>query len=137
MITGPYAEVAWLWRETGWAGVLPLPPGRKGPPPTGFTGWAGVDPSGPDVQTWIDGPEGAGNIALRLPHGVYGLDVDAYGDKEGAAALGELQTLYGQLPATWAVTSRDDCVSGIRLFRAEMPVGRRWRDEPGGHGRGI
>jgi len=135
--TSSYAETAWQYRGAGWVGVVPLPPSRKGPPPRGYTGWAGVDPSGPDVQAWVDGPEGAGNIGLRLPEGVYGLDVDAYGEKEGAAALAELLERFGELPETWVITSRDDSVSGIRLFRAELPIGRRWRDEPAGHGRGI
>lgn len=137
MTSGPYAEAAWLYRGAGWAGVLPLPPGRKGPPPGGFTGWAGVEPSGADVQAWCDGPQAAGNIGLRLPLGVYGLDVDDYGGKTGGAALSRLVQAYGPLPATWTVSSREDTASGIRLLRAELAPGRRWRDEPGGHGAGV
>jgi hypothetical protein len=89
------------------------------------------------VQAWAEGPQGAGNIALRLPLGVYGLDVDAYEGKGGAGALGALEAAYGPLPATWTVTSRGDHISGIRLFRAELPAGRMWVDEPAGHGAGI
>lgn len=137
MSAGPYAQAAWAYRRAGWAGVIPLPPGAKWPPPGGFTGWAGIDPSGADVQAWIDGPEGAGNIALRLPEDVYGLDVDAYGGKDGGAALRAAEGRLGPLPATWVVTSRDDRVSGIRLFRARPPAGHRWKDEPAGHGAGI
>lgn len=137
MTTGPYAEAAWAWRDAGWVGVVPLPAGAKGPPPGGFTGWAGVDPSAADIMAWADGPEGAGNIGLRLPDGVYGLDVDAYGEKNGAAALAGLVEQCGPLPDTWVITSRSDGVSGIRLFRAELGIGRRWRDEPAGHGEGI
>jgi hypothetical protein len=136
-VTGPYEASAWTYRRAGWAGVLPLPPGAKWPPPGGYTGWAGVDPSGPDVQAWIDGAQGAGNVALRLPSGVYGLDVDNYGGKTGGAALARLVDELGALPATWVATSRDDGVSGIRLFRAALPIGRRWRDEPAGHGAGV
>lgn len=136
-MSGPYASSAWVYRRAGWVGVLPLPAGAKWPPPGGYTGWAGVDPSGPDVQAWVDGPTGAGNVALRLPPGVYGLDVDNYGGKTGGAALTRLVDGLGPLPATWTVSSRDDGVSGIRLLRAELPVGRRWRDEPAGHGAGI
>lgn len=137
MTSGPYAEAAWLYRAAGWTGALPLPPGAKSPPPGGYTGWAGVDPSGADIQAWTDGPEGAGNIALRLPVGVYGLDIDAYGAKQGASALTAAVSALGELPPTWRITSRDDGVSGIRLYRAELPPGRRWRDEPAGHGVGI
>jgi hypothetical protein len=134
---GPYARAAGAYWEAGWAGVLPLPAGAKSPPPHGYTGWAGVEPSGADVQAWVDGPQGAGNVALRLPEGVYGLDVDAYGSKSGATALGALVYDHGPLPPTWRVSARDDGVSGIRLYRAVLPPGRRWRDEPGGHGAGI
>lgn len=136
-MTGPYAGSAWTYRHAGWAGVLPLPPGAKTPPPGGYTGWAGIDPSGPDVQAWVEGPEGAGNVALRLPGGIYGLDVDDYGGKAGGAALAGLIERLGPLPPTWIVTSRVESVSGIRLFRAELPVGWRWRDEPAGRGAGI
>lgn len=134
---GPYARTVWLWRDAGWTGVLPLPVNAKWPPPGGYTGWAGIEPSGADVQAWADGPEGAGNIALRLPVGVYGLDVDDYSGKSGGAALGQLVERAGPLPPTWVVSSRDDSISGIRLFHAELPAGRRWRDEPAGHGAGI
>ena len=137
MKVGPYASAAWLYRAAGWTGVLPLPERAKWPPPSGYTGWAGVDPSGADVAEWIHGPEGAGNIALRLPHGVYGLDVDAYGEKTGGGALAAALGNLGPLPDTWVVTSRDDGVSGIRLFSAYLPPGRRRKDEPAGHGAGI
>lgn len=136
-MNGPYGEAAWAYWAAGWRGVVPLPVARKGPPPSGYTGWAGITPSGADVQAWCDGPQAAGNIGLRLPRGVYGLDVDAYGSKSGGAALEALQAALGPLPATWCVTSRTDGVSGIRVFRAELPEGRRWRDEPAGHGAGI
>lgn len=142
-MTSPYADTAGQYWAAGWRGILPLPENAKGPVPRGFTGWAGVEPSWPDISAWIEGGTGgprgyaAGNIALRLPRGVYGLDVDAYGTKRGAVALAALESRLGPLPPTWAVSSRDDGISGIRLFRAELPADRRWRDEPGGHGEGI
>lgn len=134
---GPYEHGALAWWAAGWEGVVPLGARAKWPPPAGRTGWAGVDPSYADVYAWAAGPEGAGNIALRLPRGVYGLDVDAYGTKTGGEALAALEAQYGPLPDTWVLTSRDDGRSGIRLFRATLPEGRRWKNEPGGHGRGI
>lgn len=140
----PYVAHALTYWRAGWRGILALPANAKGPVPRGFTGWAGVEPSWPDVQAWMD--EGvtngrarypAGNIALRLPRGVYGLDVDDYNGKTGGAALAALVELCGPLPATWIVSSRTDSTSGIRLFRADHGAGRVWKDEPGGHGAGI
>lgn len=140
----PYQATAWHYRRAGWTGVLPLPVNAKGPVPRGFTGWAGSDPSGPDVQEWIERGVSigrtsfpAGNIGLRLPRGVYGLDVDDYGTKTGGAALGRLVEAYGPLPPTWTVSSRVESTSGIRLFRADHGEGRVWKNEPGGHGAGI
>jgi hypothetical protein len=137
--SGPYGQAWEVYRRAGWAGVLPLPPGRKGPPPAGFSGWAGVDPSRADIQAWLDDPRlgPASNIGLHLPSGMYGLDVDNYGGKTGGAALAALVERLGPLPATWVVSSRDDGVSGIRLYRATLPPGRVWVDEPGGHQAGI
>jgi hypothetical protein len=135
----PYGQAWDVYRRAGWAGVLPLPPGHKGPPPRGFTGWAGVDPSRADIQAWLDdsrlGP--ASNIGLHLPSGVYGLDVDNYDAKTGGVALFRLVEQLGPLPSTWVTGSRDDGVSGIRLYRAALPPGRVWIDEPGGHQAGI
>lgn len=140
----PYGGAALAYWRAGWRGILPLPHNAKGPVPRGFTGWAGSDPSWPDIAAWIEGgvilgrtSYPASNIALRLPRGVYGLDVDDYEGKTGGAALGRLVEAYGPLPPTWIVSSRDDSMSGIRLFRADHGPDRRWRDEPGGHQAGI
>src|SRR4051794_16780235 len=80
----PYANSAWPYRRAGWPGAIPI--GRraaqKSPPPTGYTGWAGRDPSGADVQAWIDGREGALNIGLHIPEGVYVPDFDVEGRRE-------------------------------------------------------
>lgn len=129
--TGPYAQAAPAYWSAGWRGLLPLPARAKKHPPTGFTG-TGADPSWPDVQTWVDGDEGAGNIALRLPADIIGIDVDAYDGKPARLVLADLQEQLGPLPGTWRSTSRDDGVSGIRLYR--VPPGLRW---PGGLGPGI
>jgi hypothetical protein len=130
-VSGPYAsEAERLW-DAGWRGVLPLPPRAKKSPPDGYTGWSGRDPSYPDLLTWVE-DQGEGNIALHLPPGVVGIDIDNYGDKRGAEMLAQAEALWGPLPPTWKTTSRDDGVSGIRLFRC--PVGLRW---PGTFGSGT
>lgn len=117
---GPYYQAASLYRSAGWEGVLPLPPGLKHPPPAGWTGWGGPMPSGADVQAWLDGPEAAGNIALRPPRGVLGIDADTY-KPAGAATMRELESRLGPLPATWISSARTDG-SGIRWYRVPADI---------------
>lgn len=115
----PYAAAYNDYWTAGWRGVLPLPERRKTFPPTGYTGYADKWPSYADCHTWAS--DGVHNIALRLPPDIIGVDVDAYGDKPGAATLANLVDKYGPLPPTWLSTSRDDGISGIRLYR--IPAG--------------
>lgn len=128
--TGPYATAAFPYLRAGWS-PLPLPPRAKKPVPNGWTGRDGGWPSGADVHAWTE-DHAAGNIALRLPADVIGLDVDAYADKPGGLVLHHLEQTLGPLPATWRSTSRDDGTSGIRLYT--VPPGLRW---PGILGPGI
>lgn len=119
-VMGYAAAVDTYW-NAGWRGVLPLHHGHKGGTdsglPTGFTGYEGVEPSYADVTAWsetfIDG-----NLCLRLPDGVIGIDVDGYGAKTGAKAFVEALRRWRPLPPAPRSTSRDaDPLSGIRLFK--------------------
>jgi hypothetical protein len=56
-----------------------------------------------------------------MPANVVGVDVDHYGDKTGGDTLTQLVEKFGALPPTVMSTSRDDGISGIRLYR--IPVG--------------
>jgi len=113
--TNPYAAAYDTYWQAGWRGVLPLPHRAKKWPPTGYTGRGYAEPSYADCTTWADlGPR---NIALHLPRGVIGVDVDDYAGKGGGATLHKLVAEHGPLPATWLSTSRGDGISGIRLFR--------------------
>lgn len=128
---GVYADAFPNYRAAKWLSVLPLPPRAKTPPPAGYTGRDAVEPSYPDCHAWAeDNPNG--NVALRLPPGVIGIDVDHYGDKDGGGTLATYEAKYGPLPHTWRTGSRTDGTSGIRLYR--VPVGLRW---PGVLGPGI
>lgn len=133
----PYAAHAFAYRRAGWQGVLPIPtppagtPPGKGPPVSGYTGAKHDDvwPSAADIQTWIDFNPERGNISLRMPRRVLGIDVDAYDGKAGAATLAKWEAQWGELPPTIMSTSRGDG-SGIRLFR--VPERPSWRGEEGG-----
>jgi hypothetical protein len=129
-MTGPYAHAADQYWARGWRGILPLPYQRKKDPPAGYTGGGGVDTSWPDVYTWLaDSHYASGNIALRLPRDVLGIDVDDYGNKHGGQTLAKREAQWGPLPPTWRTTNRDDGISGIRLFR--VPEGLAWPGEVG------
>lgn len=130
-LTGPavYAAAFDAYWEAGWRGVLPLPPRQKKPVPRNTTGRDATDPSYSDVYDWAETyPDG--NIALRLPPNVIGIDVDHYDGKDGGGTLEGLIAQYGPLPPTWATGSRGDGVSGIRLYR--VPEGLRWPGDLGG-----
>lgn len=132
-MSGPYAQTWETYQDLGWQGVLPLPERKKANPPRGFTGAGGAWPTYADCWSWADDPHlEDGNIALRLPDGIIGIDVDAYDGKPGANTLAAGEQQWGALPATWRTTSRDDGISGIRLYQA--PTGLAW---PGEVGAGI
>lgn len=117
-----YAAAYPIYRDGGWSPIK-LRAGTKSPPPSGFTGHDGADPSGADMYTWAE-DEPNGNIAVRLPDGVIGIDVDAYDGRTGGQTLAEAERRWGTLPPTPRSSSRaDDPVSGIRFYR--VPAGTR------------
>lgn len=134
----PYADSVQLYRQLGWRGTLPLPPGQKHNPPDGWTGAHEHDPSDAWVHYWATNGQAAGNIALRLPHDVIGIDVDAYDcwrphhdpatgliqqrwtHKRGAETLAQLEAALGPLPPTWRSSARA-APSGVYLYR--IPAG--------------
>jgi hypothetical protein len=114
-----YAAAYPVYRDRGWAPIK-LRAGTKFPPPAGFTGHDGVDPSGADMHAWAE-EEPDGNTAIRLSVGYIGIDVDAYDGKAGGLTLAEAEKRWGHLPYSPRSTSRDDGISGIRLYR--VPTG--------------
>lgn len=106
---------------TGLGSPLPLPPQRKAPPPTGYTGKQAKTPSAAQVRRWVrDRPRH--NVGLRLAPGVLGLDVDAYPPKVGKRTLELAQERWGSLPATVRSSARTDGISGIYLYRVPLEV---------------
>lgn len=133
-----YAGIAQSYIESGWPSVLPLPPRKKFPPPSGFTGYGSPNPSMEQVSEWIDNGRGNGNVALRMPPNVLAIDIDhgyRHGDglKAGLDSFQSLVDRLGPLPQTWASTSRlngEGAGSGIRLYR--VPEGIRWHERAAG-----
>ncbi len=125
----PYKAAAKAYVARGWLGTLPLPPRAKDPVPAGFTGKQhyDVDPTSFDIDTWIEKRPG-GNIALRMPRDVLGIDVDMYDGKPGRESLAAAEAKWGPLPPTWVSTSRNDG-SGIRFYR--VPEGLKWPNTVG------
>lgn len=121
-----FADHHQAYVDAGWSGVLLLPPGAKHAPPAGYTGGAGAWPTRRDIERWArEQPDG--NIALRLPRDVIGVDIDAYKD---ATVRARLEAVTGPLPPTWCTTSRVDG-SGIRLYRVPVPpTGTVWVNSP-------
>jgi Bifunctional DNA primase/polymerase, N-terminal len=130
--SGPYAAAARLYLESGWH-PLPLPWGKKGPPPLGTTGHGGHPPTIHTVRMWSTKPAFAdkarGNVGLVMSDEQIGVDVDHYGNKTGGDTLAALEERLGPLPPTAVSTARDDRVSGIRFYR--VPAGRKWKESAG------
>jgi hypothetical protein len=124
-----YASACPVYLARGWAGILPLPPAQKGPPPRDATGMGNPDPTVEILRMWASRYQ-RWNTGLRLPTSVLGIDVDAY-KPEGAESWSRLLAELGPLPDTWSSTSRGDG-SGIRLFR--VPAGIRWAERQAGPG---
>ena len=119
-----YAAAALEYLERGWS-PLSLPSGQKKDPLAGWTGYRGryVETSD-DVEVQAKAHPN-GNVCLRMPETVLGIDVDAYDGKVGAETLADAEARLGFLPDTWWSSSRE-APSGIRFFR--VPAGLKWCD---------
>jgi Arc/MetJ-type ribon-helix-helix transcriptional regulator len=109
--------LAHRYLQAGWH-PFPLPARAKDPPPRGLTGSDGVDltPTDIDAHSWD------GNLGVRVPPDVVGIDVDAY--HGGLDTLKNLTEKLCPLPNTYLSHSSRHDGSGIRFFR--VPVGLRW-----------
>lgn len=125
----PFAETVAAYANAGWPCILPVPPVEKSPPPKGFTGADGLDTSVDQLARWV-GTHGDWSIALRLPDGVIGIDVDHYTKgtvvKRGADTLAEREAVWGPLPPTWSSTARGIITTAgpSRIMFYRVPLGR-------------
>lgn len=127
-LTSVYALGLPLYREAQWPSILPIPPSMKKSPPEGFTGGTDRVPTEDEYVEWAT-KQPHWNIALRLPDGVIGIDIDDYGTKTGLMNLENfaIDLELPALPSTWMSSSRDGG-SGIYLVR--VPTGHRFVSSP-------
>jgi phage/plasmid-associated DNA primase/DNA polymerase I-like protein with 3'-5' exonuclease and polymerase domains len=121
-----YASACEKYALAGWPCVIPVPPEAKFPPPGGFTGAGGRDSAPEDIVRWA-GERAGDSIALRMPDGIIGIDVDDYpkGDtvKHGARTVAAAEAELGPLPPTWSSTARGPGQPARILFY-RVPPGR-------------
>lgn len=136
-MTSPFQMAAQEYLEAGWS-PIPLPSKQKFPPPDGTTGAMGRFTTEAGLREWTKPGAKAnagkmafkpGNIAIRLPKTVIGIDADMYDGKAGRATLAAAEKAWGELPPTWTSTSKRDG-SGIRLF--SVPEGMAWPESLSG-----
>lgn len=124
-----YTAAAPLYRAAGWMQVIPLPEGRKTPPPSGFTGRSRKPVTDEQVQVWSQATPNA-NTGIVIPEGVLVLDIDAeQGHRvkaDGAKGISELAQELGALPATWSSTAHGIDSPARHLFY-KVPEGLMWK----------
>lgn len=122
-----YAAAAPLYRAAGWMQVIPLPEGRKTPPPSGFTGRSRKPVTDEQVRFWSQSDPTA-NTGIVIPEGVLVLDIDAEQGHQvkadGAKGISELSQELGMLPATWSSTAHGIDSPARHLFY-KVPEGAR------------
>lgn len=114
-----YLDNAAKYFDNGWL-PFPLPAGKKAPPPKGRTGRPSLNVTITREQILAEAAQVPnGNIAIRMPVGIIGIDVDVY--HGGDVTLANLTKELGELPHTYMSTARTDG-SGIRLFKVPPGV---------------
>jgi P4 family phage/plasmid primase-like protien len=130
MTTPVFASAIQVYYRAGWPAILPVPSETKFPPPVGFTGDAGADTTPEQLVVWATNGMAEHSVALRMPDGVIGIDVDHYtkGDKvkTGADTLAAAVERWGELPPTWHSTARgdDEAAGPSRIMFFRVPAGR-------------
>ena len=124
-----YTAAAPLYRAAGWMQVIPLPEGRKTPPPAGFTGRSRKPVTDEQIQLWSQANPNA-NTGIVIPEGVLVLDIDAEQGHQvkadGAKGISELSQELGVLPATWSSTAHGIDSPARHLFY-KVPEGLAWK----------
>jgi hypothetical protein len=129
-----YRELAPVYLRAGYPAPIPIPQGRKSPPPNGFTGHHNKQPPSPgQIEEWLE-TRGDDGIAFVLQDGELVIDIDNYAKGKwpagtGAATIAELAERAGcDLPPGPKLRHRTDG-SYKQPFRA--PTGLKFRKSLG------
>jgi hypothetical protein len=109
-------KYAHQYHALGWH-PIPLPYMRKKEPPNGLTGHGGRDLS----LAQINAMDWSGNIALRMPPTVIGLDVDAY---KSVVPFDQMIAELGPLPPT--IRSHNGRTDGSCIRYFKVPAGSKF-----------
>ena len=157
---GPFRRSAEKYRNRGWNNPIPLPEGRKNPPPTGFTGHNGKAVEAEQLKQWLkDNKYEKSNLGVRLDvvsivddsgittyYEIVGLDIDHHPEdeddpKHGGDQLEWMESQLGKLPDTWISSARNNGIAGIRFFLQKLEVDNKgkpkllaWRGDCSEHG---
>jgi hypothetical protein len=125
LIKSPYAAAAMDYYRAGWM-PLWLPYAQKFPPVKGFTGKDAKTPTEEILfGDWMENP---GNVAVKLPSTIIGIDFDRNkdtGELTGWAKYLELSDKLGALPIDFVVSSRERLQEGFTAFFS-VPEGIHW-----------
>jgi hypothetical protein len=116
-------EVVNLYEAANFGIVLPLPTGKKKPPPTGYTGIEAQYATRVQASHWLD-KNIYGNFCLRMPPGVLGVDYDS---RKGGSVFPWLEARLDEAPRSSARGGADP--SGIYFFLVPadmLPELRDW-----------
>jgi hypothetical protein len=94
---------------------IPLPYGKKSPPPSGFTGHTRLVVTDAQLDNWLHN-ESPSNVATVMRNGQIVIDVDG---ENGVRNLRSLEKEYGKLPRTW-YTERGDRTRRHMYFRCRL-----------------
>lgn len=81
--------------------VLPIKPGEKRPPMSGWQNHATTDK--PTIENWFTGLYSDHGVGIATGGTIFALDIDVSGDKAGDETLADLELQHGPLPDTATV----------------------------------
>lgn len=105
--------------------VLPIKPGEKRPPMSGWQNHATTDAS--TIENWFTGLYADHGVGIATGGAIFALDIDVSDGKQGDESLADLELRHGRLPDTATVLTG----SGGQHRYFQMPDGVAIRNDAG------